>query len=163
MPGPMGTSANRSPLSYTSTDDDDLLSYTESSIKQDNPDWFMASGTNNWQNKKAYCSAYITEAGHRPIRIWAEVKTRWLRKPKDTHSSYHDRVKKTINKVSKAWSNEAKRLHKEYAVTEVGNRKTRTWRECFIQSLKNPKISPFIMEYGEDESMMDPVNFTPRT
>jgi hypothetical protein len=163
MPGPMGTSQNKSPLSYTSQENDDLLSYVESTTKQDNPDWFMATGTNNWQDKKAYCSAYITESGKPSVRIWVEVKTRWLRKPNDTHSSHHERVRKAIGKVAKAWSNEAKRLHKEPQLSEIGNQKTRTWRECFAAALKSPKVSPFIMECGEDEaSTMDPVNFTPR-
>lgn len=162
MPGPMAAGAN-SPLSYTGADDDNLNAYTETSVKQDNPDWFMASGTNNWQDKKAYCSAYITETGGKPLRVWVEVKTKWLRKPNDTHSSHHERVRKAIGKVSKAWASEAKRLHKEYMVTEVGNKKFRTWKECFTQALKSPKVAPFITGSGVDESVMDPVNFTPRT
>jgi hypothetical protein len=150
-----------SPGSLTSGDDE-LQSYAETSIKQDNPEWFMSHGTNNWQDKKAYCSAYVTEAGGKPVRFWAEVKTRWLRKPNDTHSSHHERVRKAIAKVSKAWAGEAKRLHKEYAVTEVGNRKTRNWQECFEMALQSPKVAPFIIESGHDQAMVDPVNFTPR-
>jgi len=144
--------------------DDELRSYPlETVTKQGSPEWFMSHGTNDWHNKKAYCSAYITEAGAKPIRIWAEVKTRWLRKPNDTHSSHHDRVRKAIAKVSKAWSGEAKRMHKEPKLSEIGNKSFYTWQECFAQALKSPKLSPFILESGEDEAVMDPVNFTPRT
>jgi len=163
MPGPMGTSANKSPLSYTSQENDDLLSYVETTVKQDNPEWFMATGTNNWHDKKAYCSAYITEKNSPPVRIWVEVKTRWLRKPKDTHTGHHDRVRKAIGKVAKVWSGEAKRLHKVPQISEIGNQKTRSWLECFEAALKSPKVAPFILESGKDEaSIMDPVNFTPR-
>ena len=137
MPGTMSGNTNPSPLSYADAESDELIQQTESSIKQGNPDWFMSTGTNNWQDKKAFCSTYITENG-KPIRIWAEVKTKWLRKPNDTHSNHHDRVRKAITKVSKAWASEAKRLHKEEMVSEIGNHKVRPWKECFMQALKSP-------------------------
>ena len=162
MPGQMTGNSNPSPLSYADGEADELIQHTETSIKQGNPDWFMATGTNNWQDKKAYCSTYVTEGG-KPVRIWAEVKTKWLRKPNDTKSSHHDRVRKAITKVSKAWASEAKRIRKEEIVSEIGNHKIRPWKECFTQALKSPKVAPFIMECGVDEaSAMDPVNFTPR-
>ena len=39
----------------------------------------------------------------------------------------------------------------------------RTWKECFEQALKSPKVAPYIQENGTDAAaVMDPVNFTPR-
>ena len=99
MPGALSNATNPSPLSYADAESDELIQHTEASIKQSNPDWFMSTGTNDWQGKKAFCSTYITENG-KPIRIWAEVKTKWLKKPNDTRSSHHDRVRKAITKVS---------------------------------------------------------------
>ena len=142
--------------------DDQLRSYNTETTKQGAPEWFMSQGTNNWHDKKAYCSAYITE-NDKPVRIWVEVKTKWLRKPGDSHSSHHDRVRKAIAKVSKVWSGEAKRLHKEQNISEIGNRSTRSWNECFVEALKSPRVAPFITGYGTDKAMAyDPVNFTPR-
>jgi len=144
--------------------DDELRSYpSETVTKQGAPEWFMAHGTNDWHNKKAYCSAYITETGGKPMRIWVEIKTRGLRKPNDTHSSHHERVRKAIAKVSRAWSGEAKRLKKEVRLSEIGNRSYPTWKECFVQALKSQKVAPYITAQGTDEAAMDPVNFTPRS
>ena len=162
MPGPMAIAHNPSPLSYADSDGDELIQHTESSIKQENKDWFITTGTNNWQDKKAYCSAYITETGCKPVRIWMEVKTKWLKKPIDSRSNHHDRVRKAVTRVSKAWASEAKRLRKELIVSEIGNKKIRAWKECFQRALKSPNVAPFIQECGIDESVMDPVNFTPR-
>lgn len=162
MPGSLSLDRNPSPLSYAHAPDDELRSYTESSISQNNPEWFMYNGTNDWQNKKAYCSAYINENG-KPIRMWIEVKTKWLRKPNDSHGGHHDRVNKTIKKISRSWASEAKKLHKEVNLSEIGNKTMRTWKECFEQALKSPKVAPYIQENGTDAAaVMDPVNFTPR-
>lgn len=165
MPGPMSTNANKSPLSYASEDNDDMLSYaTESSLKQHKDEWFMSKGINDWTHKKALCSVTINEENQKPVKIWAEIKTKWLKKPNDTHRSHHERVNKTISKISNAWTSEAKRLYNEpKSISENGTKTMRTWKECFIKALESSKVSPFISNTGTEESQnVDPVNFTPR-
>jgi hypothetical protein len=141
------------------TGDDKLRSYTESTIA--NKDWIVSRGVNDWYNKKARIVACITECD-KPVRMWVEVSTKWLRKPNDSHSGHHERVGKMIEKVSRAWSSEAKRLRNDPIISEIGNKKIRSWKECFQQALRSPKVAPFIVECGTEETSVDPVNFTPR-
>lgn len=155
MPGAMTTNNNPSPLAYADAPSDELIQKPSESVTQDNKDWFMHLGTNDWNDKKALCSVQINE-GDNSIRIWAEVKTKWLRKSGDSNSGHHDRVNSTIKKVAKAWASEARRIRRESIVSEIGNKTTRTWKECFTKALESSKVAPYIKGSG----IIDPVNFS---
>jgi len=140
--------------------DADLISWD--GIREHN-DWFVYKGSNNWNGGKSYCSVTITE-GDKPHKYWMTIKTKNLRRPKDTNESYNRRAREMTEKVSKAWVSLAKRLHKEpREITECGNLIMRNWKECFSEALNDPKINRFTEKSGEGNApIMDPVNFTLR-
>jgi hypothetical protein len=148
------------PGSLTSGDED-LQDYPSESSSITHKDWFVSTGINDWHNKNAGCSVYINETGKKPIRMWIEINTRNIKSPKDTHSSHHDRVRKTISKVAKAWASEARRLYREpKRIAENGNKTMRTWVECFTQAIKSERVAAHVTASGSNEAVLDPVNFS---
>jgi hypothetical protein len=124
--------------------------------------WFCYRESNNWDIKRSGASVTITEGD--PHRFWIKIKTHGLKKPTDTNESYRQRVRKHVDKVSKAWITAARNLHNNPEINEVGNYLQKTWKECFEEALNDPKISSFVSEKGETKisPIADPVNFTPR-
>ena len=123
-------------------------------------DWFCYMEGNDWNKHRAGISVYITE-GDRPHKIWAKIKTGGLRKKGDTNEAAKERVRKHINKVARSWIGEAKRIHNNPEINEVGNPIPITWRAAFLEVLDNPKVKAHLAECGE-QAIADPVNFTPR-
>jgi hypothetical protein len=126
-------------------------------------DWFCYMESNDWQKHRAGISIYITE-GDKTHKIWAKVKTNGLRKKGDTNEAHKERVRKHINKVARSWMSEAKRIHNNPELNEVGNPVVISWKEAFREVLENPKVKAHLAECGEQEiaPVSDPVNFTPR-
>jgi len=126
-------------------------------------DWFCYMEGNDWNKHRAGISIYITE-GDKPHKIWAKIKTGGLRKKGDTNEAAKERVRKHINKVARSWVSEAKRIHNNPEINEVGNPIPISWKDAFLEVLDNPKVKAHLAECGEQEipSIADPVNFTPR-
>ena len=130
-------------------------------------DWFAYAGNNHHNVGESYCSVTITETD-KPVKYWATIKTRGLRKPNDTTLVYHERIRKRTDRAKKAWMSAAKRLHKDpKRVTECGNLIMRSWSEAFKEALDDPRVKTLINKYGEGKMgsqapIVDPVNFTPR-
>ena len=126
-------------------------------------DWFCYMEGNDWNKHLAGVSIYITE-GDRPHKIWTKIKTNGLRKKGDTNEAAKERVRKHINKVARSWIGEAKRIHNNPEINEVGNPVPISWKAAFLEVLDNPKVKAHLAECGEQEiaPLADPVNFTPR-
>jgi hypothetical protein len=137
--------------------------------------WFAYRGSNNWQEGNTKSVVCITEDNDKPRKFWIKIKTKGLRKPNDTHSSYNERVKKHGDKITKMWITTAKKLHNDpKKITEVGNKIMRNWSESFCEALKELEIKGLIEASGEsqitgydnspddDGILADPINFTPR-
>ena len=120
-------------------------------------DYFVYCESNDWEKHRAGISVYITE-GDRPYKLWAKVKTNGLRKKNHTNEAHKEQVRKHINKVARKWMFEAKRIHNNPEINEIGNPIVKTWQETFRNALES--IKPFISECGETE--IDPINFTYR-
>ena len=123
-------------------------------------DWFCYMESNDWEKNRAGISVYITE-NNKPHKIWVKVKTNGLRKKGDTNEAHKERVRKHINKVAHSWMSEAKKIHNNPEINEVGNPIPISWKECFLEVLENPKVKAHLADCG-DEAIADPVNFTPR-
>lgn len=132
--------------------------------------WFCYREANDWHTKRAGASIYITEG--EPHKFWIRIKTHGLRKSNDTNEGYRQRINKHADKVARAWMSEAKKLHNNPEINEVGNELQMTWKEAFKLALESSKVKPFIAEWGdcptyktknkEVSAISDPVNFTPR-
>jgi len=129
--------------------------------------WFSYSGNNHHNLGESYCSITITESDI-PHKYWAIIKTKGLKKPNDTNRSYHDKIRRRTESVTRSWVSAAKRLYKEPKhVTECGNPIMRTWKDAFKESLDDPRVKTFINNWGEGQMnsqapIVGPVNFTPR-
>lgn len=122
--------------------------------------WFMYHESNNWDIKRSGASVYVTEG--QPEKYWIKIKTHGLRKPTDTNESYRQRVREYSGKVSRAWTTAAKRIHNDPHINEVGNEVPITWNQAFKEAIEDPKVKPFIENWGTEKIGVDPVNFTPR-
>jgi hypothetical protein len=125
-------------------------------------DWFCYIESNDWQNKKAGATVYINE-GDTSHKIWIKIKSHGLKKPTDTNRSFQERVRKHINKIAKSWVSEAKKIHNNPEINEVGNPVPVSWKQAFQEAIKSPKITGYVSDKGEASGVIaDPVNFTPR-
>lgn len=125
--------------------------------------WFCYMEGNDYQARRSGAIIYITE-DDKPHKMWIKIKTHRLRKKNDTNESYKERVRKHTNKVARSWMSAAKKLYNNPDINEAGNPVPLTWKHCFREALKNPKVMEFLAESGEQEiaPVVDPVNFTPR-
>ena len=125
--------------------------------------WFCYKESNDWNLNTSGATVYITEG--EPRKYWMKIKTKWLRKPNDTNESYRKRVRKHVDKVTRAWVTTAKRLHNNPELNEVGNLIQITWSEAFQAALNDAKVKPYLADCGETKKsndIVDPVNFSPR-
>ena len=121
--------------------------------------WFLYKEANDWQQKQAAASITITEG--KPHKFKIKIKTKGLKKVKDTNAMLYERVRKHTDKVAKAWIGTAKKIKSNPHLNEIGNPVEPTWEQCFREALNDPKVKPYI-ESSEEASLADPVNFTPR-
>jgi hypothetical protein len=128
-------------------------------IKEGNG-WFVYRETTDNSTNRSGATAYITD-GDKPHKIWIKIKTHGLRKTNDTNKMYRERINKHSNKVMTSWMNAAKRLYKGPGFNEVGNKMTISWKDAFVEAVKDPKVKQYIDNWGESE-ISDPINFTPR-
>ena len=126
-------------------------------------DWWGYTGGNDWNKKQSYSEIYINE-DEKPYKIWIKIKTHGLRKTNDTNETYKERVRKHTNKVARSWMGEAKKIHNNPEINEVGNPVPITWKQAFREALKNSKVKAHLADCGEQEMtpLEDPINFTPR-
>ena len=95
---------------------------------------------------------------------------------------YHDKHGEDRDKWRRQaftkWKSVANELHRDVQLTEVGNPVEKTWKECFQEALKHPKLKDYIRKphhqkvfddkgypaevQGKPAPCMDAVNFTPR-
>ena len=122
--------------------------------------WFLYKESNDWHKKQAGASVTITEG--KPHRFNVKIKTKWLKKSKDTNSSLSETIREYTDKVSKKWVSSAKRIRNNPDLNEIGNPVEKSWQQCFREALNDPKVKPFIEEVHENDICVDPVNFTPR-
>jgi len=120
--------------------------------------WFLYKESNDWHKKQAGASVTITEG--KPHRFNIKIKTKWLKKSKDTNSSLSERIREYTDKVSKKWVSSAKRIRNNPDLNEIGNPVEKSWQQCFREALNDPKVKPFIEESNEMDICVDPVNFT---
>jgi hypothetical protein len=76
---------------------------------------------------------------------------------------YHDKHGEDRDKWRRQafskWKSVANELHRDVQLTEVGNPVEKTWRECFQEALKNPKLKDYIRKphhrkvFDEDGSL----------
>jgi hypothetical protein len=124
--------------------------------------WFLYCGSNNHNTGNSIATVYLTEG--EPKRLWIKLKTKNLRRPKDTNESSSHRSYELTKKLGKAWCSEAKRLFKQpKAIDRVGNPLNRTWEEAFKEALQSPRLRSVVEAHGETKASVDPVNFTPVT
>ena len=121
--------------------------------------WFLYKESNNWHKRQAGASITITEG--KPHKFKIKIKTKNLKKSKDTNDMLYERVRKHTDRVSKAWIGAAKRIKNNAPLNEIGEVQEISWVDCFREALEDPKVKPFI-ENWEEQSLADPVNFTPR-
>jgi hypothetical protein len=121
-------------------------------IKGEN--WWAYIASNDWQKKMSEASIYINE-NDKPYKFHIKIKTHGLKKPTDTNESFKEKVRKHTKKVTREWINAAKKLH-ETELNEVGNEISKSWKECFENSISF--IEKSIYEWNGKE--IDPVNFT---
>ena len=126
-------------------------------------DWFCYMEGNDWHNKRSGATIYINE-DEKPHKMWIKIKTHGLRKTNDTNESYKERVRKHTNKVARSWMSEAKRIHDNPELNEVGNTIPISWKQSFKEALNSPKVKNYIAETGAKDiaPVCDPENFTPR-
>lgn len=127
-------------------------------------DWFLHIGANDWEKRESIAEVVVYE-DENPHKFWIKIKTHGLRKPTDTNESFKERIRKHTKKIAKSWANEAKKMHNNPELNEVGNPIQPTWKQCFREALKSPKITGYVKDCGEKNmstSIADPVNFTPR-
>src|ERR1035437_7405646 len=122
--------------------------------------WFLYKETNNWHQKQSTASVTITEG--EPYKFRVKIKTKGLRKKGDRNAQLYERVRAHTNKVAGAWVSEAKKIHNNQEMNEIGNPKEKSWAQSFKEALQSPKVSPFIE--GVEESkwpapIVNPVNF----
>ena len=111
--------------------------------------WFLYKEANDWHNKCSFASVTITEG--EPTRYRIKIKTKGLRKKGDLNSKLYERVRSHINKVANSWVSEAKKIHNNPELNEIGNPIEKSWTQCFKEALQNPKISSFIEEIQESK------------
>ena len=95
---------------------------------------------------------------------------------------YHDKHGEDRDKWRRQaftkWKSVANELHRDVQLTEVGNPVEKSWKECFQEALKHPKLKDYIRKphhqkvfddkgypasvQGKPAPCMDAVNFTPR-
>ena len=119
-------------------------------IKGPKNEWFAYLESNDWENKRSGATVYITE-DDKSHKIWIKIKTGGLRKKNDTNESYKERVRKHTNKVAHSWMSAAKKIHNNPEINEIGNTIPITWKEAFRESMNDPKVKEFLVEYGEKE------------
>jgi hypothetical protein len=114
-------------------------------------DWFVHMGSKDHNNQSAKVSVYFTE-NNKKHRIWFEVNYNKLKYNKSASlSKKRENSDKWRDKAARTWVNCARKLHKEYKeITEGGNTIYRNWNECFIESLKDPKMQIFVRKWGTD-------------
>lgn len=121
--------------------------------------WFLYKEANDWNKRQAGASITITEG--KPHKFKIKIKTKNLKKPKDTNAILYDRVRRHTDKVAKAWIGAAKKIKNNAPLNEIGEVQEISWETCFREALNDPNVKPYI-EGWEEYSMVDPVNFTPR-
>jgi hypothetical protein len=124
--------------------------------------WFLYKESNDWHKKQATASVTITEGD--PSRFRIKINTKGLRKKGDPNAMLYERIRRHVDKISKAWVSSAKKLHNNPELNEIGNPIQKSWNECFKEALQDPKVAPYIEGFEESKlsSISDPVNFTPR-
>jgi len=127
-------------------------------IESSDGKWFLYKESNDWHKKQAGASVTITEG--KPHRFNIKIKTKWLKKSKDTNNSLSERIREYTDKVSKKWVSSAKRIRNNPDLNEIGNPVEKSWQQCFREALNDPKVKPFIEESNEMDICVDPVNFT---
>lgn len=83
---------------------------------------------------------------------------------------YHDKHKedrpKWRHRAFSKWKSCANEIYREsQGLNEVGNPMTKSWKQCFEEALKHPKLQEFIRDPEKHKRVYpiaDPVNFTPR-
>ena len=136
---------------------DDVQSW-DGIIESSDGKWFLYKESNDWHKKQAGASVTITEG--KPHRFNIKIKTKWLKKSKDTNNSLSERIREYTDKVSKKWVSSAKRIRNNPDLNEIGNPIEKSWQQCFREALNDPKVKPFIEEVHENDICVDPVNFT---
>lgn len=81
-------------------------------------------------------------------------------------------------RAASKWKSIANELHRDVPLNDACNPMQRTWKECFREALKDPRLQEFMRHsphhrifddkgypakvQGKPQPVMDPVNFTPR-
>jgi hypothetical protein len=96
---------------------------------------------------------------------------------------YHNKHKEDRDKHRRraftTWKSLASKIHGDVQLNEVGNPMQKSWKQCFEEALKDPKMKEYIRTekhqkvfddagypakvQGKLAPCVDPVNFTPRT
>lgn len=119
--------------------------------------WFLYKEANDWHKRQAGASITITEG--KPHKFKIKIKTKGLKKSNDTNAMLYERVRKHTDKVSKAWIGAARKIKNNPPLNEIGCPMEITWEQCFREALQDPKVKPYV-EAFEEQSLVDPVNFT---
>ena len=66
------------------------------------------------------------------------------------HNNHGEHRDKWRRKAFSTWKSVANELHRDVQLTEAGNPIQKTWKECFEEALKHPKLNEFIrMEHHQ--------------
>ena len=71
-------------------------------------------------------------------------------------------------KAFTTWKSLANELHSDVQLTEAGNPVQKSWKKCFQEALKDPKLQEFIrskphqkvFDVSKTAPVVDPINFT---
>jgi hypothetical protein len=75
------------------------------------------------------------------------------------HNNHGEDKDKWRRKAFTTWKSVANELHGDVQLSEVGNPIQKSWKECFKEALKHPKMKDYIRR-NDQQPIFDPVNFT---